>query len=316
MQKLLKYLCSFGVVLGLLLGFQGQVLAQGDQAQLTVVHLESRDVDRPNPQLDLAPSSGKPVEGITYRLYQLKFGHEAQPMSYWEKLALNSLNEQSQAVFEAKTDSEGRAAFLQLPAGIYYGVAVENQQRQAGIAGFLVDLTGDTGYVKTVYPKVIWPTGGLHLIKYGVDGQSKKPLAGVRFELYEDNGLKPLRMKDGLHSYDLDAKTTLITNQEGQLKVAGLLAGNYYLKEVATVKGYRLKSSPISVQIEAGQTKTITVDNQKETPPPVKPSKRFGDWIPRTGEEQARALIGLGLVLMFVAFVIFYYQDRRKEDKE
>ncbi|OCX07733.1 collagen-binding protein [Streptococcus dysgalactiae subsp. equisimilis AKSDE4288] len=315
MQKLLKYLCSFWLVLGLL-GFHLPVLAHENQAQLTIVHLASRDIDRPNPQLDLAPRSGKPVEGVTYRLYQLKLGQTAQPMSYWEKLSLQELEGQAQAVFEAKTDAQGHAAFLQLPAGIYYGVAVEDQQRQAGIAGFLVDLTGDTGYMKTVYPKVIWPTGGLHLIKYGVDGQSKEPLAGVRFELYEDNGLKPLRVKDGLHSYDLDAKTTLITNQEGQLKVAGLLAGNYYLKEVATVKGYRLKSSPISVQIEAGQTKAITVNNQKETSPPVKPPKRFGDWIPRTGEEQARALIGLGLVLMFVAFVIFYYQDRRKEDKE
>ncbi|HGA4053962.1 TPA: hypothetical protein ACISJI_001453 [Streptococcus pyogenes] len=112
MQKLLKYLCSFGVVLGLLLGFPGQVLAQGDQAQLTVVHLESRDVDRPNPQLDLAPSAGKPVEGITYRLYQLKLGREAQPISYWEKLTLQALEEQAQTVFEAKTDAQGHAAFL------------------------------------------------------------------------------------------------------------------------------------------------------------------------------------------------------------
>ncbi|HFR5348956.1 TPA: collagen binding domain-containing protein [Streptococcus pyogenes] len=310
MQKLLKYLCSFGVVLGLLLGFPGQVLAQGDQAQLTVVHLESRDVDRPNPQLDLAPSAGKPVEGITYRLYQLKLGREAQPISYWEKLTLQALEEQAQTVFEAKTDAQGHATFLQLPIGIYYGVAVENQQRQAGIAGFLVDLTGDTGYVKTVYPKVIWPTGGLHLIKYGVDGQTKVPLAGVRFELYEDNGFKPLRVKDGLHSYDLDAKTTLITNQEGQLKVAGLLAGNYYLKEVATAKGYRLKTDAISFQVQAHQTKTVSVDNQKEPPPPVTP----WDWIPRTGEAQALTLIVLGLILMLLA--LFYYQKHRQEGND
>ncbi|EMO8622052.1 TPA: SpaA isopeptide-forming pilin-related protein [Streptococcus pyogenes] len=312
MQKLLKYLCSFGVVLGLLLGFPGQVLAQGDQAQLTVVHLESRDVDRPNPQLDLAPSAGKPVEGITYRLYQLKLGREAQPISYWEKLTLQALEEQAQTVFEAKTDAQGRAVFLQLPVGMYYGVAVENQQRYKGVAGFLVNLTGDTGYVKTVYPKVIWPTGGLHLIKYGVDGQTKVPLAGVRFELYEDNGFKPLRVKDGLHSYDLDAKTTLITNQEGQLKVAGLLAGNYYLKEVATAKGYRLKTDAIPFQVQAHQTKTVSVDNQKEPPPPVTP----WDWIPKTGEEQALALIVLGLILMLIAFVLLYHQEHRQEDKD
>ncbi|HFD5353761.1 TPA: SpaA isopeptide-forming pilin-related protein, partial [Streptococcus pyogenes] len=241
-----------------------------------------------------------------------KLGREAQPISYWEKLTLQALEEQAQTVFEAKTDAQGRAVFLQLPVGMYYGVAVENQQRYKGVAGFLVNLTGDTGYVKTVYPKVIWPTGGLHLIKYGVDGQTKVPLAGVRFELYEDNGFKPLRVKDGLHSYDLDAKTTLITNQEGQLKVAGLLAGNYYLKEVATAKGYRLKTDAIPFQVQAHQTKTVSVDNQKEPPPPVTP----WDWIPKTGEEQALALIVLGLILMLIAFVLLYHQEHRQEDKD
>ncbi|BAH80676.1 MULTISPECIES: MSCRAMM family protein [Streptococcus] len=314
MQKLLKYLCSFWLVLGLL-GFHLPVLAQENQAQLTVVHLASRDIDRPNPQLDLAPRSGKPVEGVTYRLYQFQLGQIVQPMSYWEKLALQELEEQAQAVFEAKTDAQGHAAFLQLPVGIYYGVAVENQQRHAGVAGFLVDLTGDTGYVKTVYPKVIWPTGGFHLLKRGVDGKEKKPLAGVSFELYEENGLTPLRVKNGLHSYDLDAQTVLNTDSEGHLDVAGLLPGNYYLKEVATAKGYRLKTDAISVQIQAHQTKPLIVDNQKETPPPVKSSKRIWDWIPKTGEEQARALIGIGLVLMVVAFVILYYHDRHREDK-
>ncbi|VHF66952.1 MSCRAMM family protein [Streptococcus pyogenes] len=310
MQKLLKYLCSFGVVLGLLLGFPGQVLAQENQAQLTIVHLASRDIDRPNPQLDLAPRSGKPVEGVTYRLYQLKLGQTAQPMSYWEKLSLQELEGQAQAVFEAKTDAQGHAAFLQLPAGIYYGVAVEDQQRQAGIAGFLVDLTGDTGYVKTVYPKVIWPTGGFQLLKRGLDGQKQKPLAGVSFELYEENGLTPLRVKNGIHSYDMDAQTVLVTDAEGHLDVAGLLAGNYYLKEVATAKGYRLKTDAISFQVQAHQTKTVIVDNHKETPPPVTP----WDWFPRTGEAQALTLIVLGLILMLLA--LFYYQKHRQEGND
>ncbi|HEP1337580.1 TPA: LPXTG cell wall anchor domain-containing protein [Streptococcus pyogenes] len=310
MQKLLKYLCSFGVVLGLLLGFPGQVLAQENQAQLTIVHLASRDIDRPNPQLDLAPRSGKPVEGVTYRLYQLKLGQTAQPMSYWEKLSLQELEGQAQAVFEAKTDAQGHAAFLQLPAGIYSGVAVEDQQRQAGIAGFLVDLTGDTGYVKTVYPKVIWPTGGFQLLKRGLDGQKQKPLAGVSFELYEENGLTPLRVKNGIHSYDMDAQTVLVTDAEGHLDVAGLLAGNYYLKEVATAKGYRLKTDAISFQVQAHQTKTVIVDNHKETPPPVTP----WDWFPRTGEAQALTLIVLGLILMLLA--LFYYQKHRQEGND
>ncbi|MGG6818156.1 UNVERIFIED_CONTAM: LPXTG cell wall anchor domain-containing protein [Streptococcus canis] len=312
MQKLLKYLCSFGLVLGCLFSFHLQVLAQENQAQLTIVHLAARDVDRPNPRLDLAPRSGKPVEGVTYRLYQLKFGQEAQSISYWEKLTLQALEEQAQAVFEAKTDAQGHAAFLQLPTGIYYGVAVENQRRYEGVAGFLVDLTGDTGYVKTVYPKVIWPTGGFHLLKRGVDGKEKKPLAGVHFELYEENGLTPLRVKNGVHVYELDAPSVLITDQAGHIDVRGLLSGNYYLKEVATAKGYRLKTDVIAFQVQAHQTKTISVDNQKEPPPPVTP----WDWIPKTGEEQALALIVLGLILMLIAFVLLYHQEYRQEDKD
>ncbi|HHD3415610.1 MSCRAMM family protein [Streptococcus pyogenes] len=310
MQKLLKYLCSFGLVLGCLLGFHLPVLAQEDQAQLTIVHLASRDIDRPNPQLDLAPRSGKPVEGVTYRLYQLKLRQTAQPMSYWEKLSLQELEEQAQEVFEAKTDAQGHAAFVQLPVGIYYGMAVENQQRHAGVAGFLVDLTGDTGYVKTVYPKVILPTGRLYLLKRGLNGQKQKPLAGVSFELYEENGLTPLRVKNGIHSYDMDAQTVLVTDAEGHLDVAGLLAGNYYLKEVATAKGYRLKTDAISFQVQAHQTKTVIVDNHKETPQPVTP----WDWFPRTGEAQALTLIVLGLILMLLA--LFYYQKHRQEGND
>lgn len=64
--------------------------------------------------------------------------------------------------------------------------------------------------------------------------------------------------------------------------------------------------------MQAHQTKTISVDNQKEPPPPVTP----WDWIPKTGEEQALALIVLGLILMLIAFVLLYHQEYRQEDKD
>lgn len=54
MKQTLKLMFSFLLMLGTMFGISQTVLAQ-ETHQLTIVHLEARDIDRPNPQLEIAP---------------------------------------------------------------------------------------------------------------------------------------------------------------------------------------------------------------------------------------------------------------------
>lgn len=62
-----------------------------------------------------------------------------------------------------------------------------------------------------------------------------------------------------IHSYDLDAPTTLTTDHTGHIKVSGLIPGEYYLKEQETVKGYLIDKTDIPITVEAHETSHITI---------------------------------------------------------
>ncbi|HEL0713924.1 TPA: LPXTG cell wall anchor domain-containing protein [Streptococcus equi subsp. zooepidemicus] len=314
MKKLIIYSCLLLMILGVVFRFPKQIWAQEAEHSLIVTHLEARDIDRPDPKLDVAPKSGEPIEGIRYQLYQLKQLEDVAILSQLDNLSLEGLAHQAQRVFQETTDSEGRARFTQLPSGIYYGIAVKANQRDKQVSSFLVDMTGNQKEPLLVYPKIIWETGAFDLFKIGVDGKESLPLSGVTFELYERNGLSPIRVKKGIHSYDLDAPTTLTTDHTGHIKVSGLIPGEYYLKEQETVKGYLIDKTDIPITVEAHETSHITIKNIKEnTPPP-----RKGGFIPYTGELKAILFLMIGGSLIVLAFILIrrYRKDESSNDKK
>lgn len=253
MKQTLKLMFSFLLMLGTMFGISQTVLAQ-ETHQLTIVHLEARDIDRPNPQLEIAPKEGTPIEGVLYQLYQLKSTEDGDLLAHWNSLTITELKKQAQQVFEATTNQQGKATFNQLPDGIYYGLAVKAGEKNRNVSAFLVDLSED----KVIYPKIIWSTGELDLLKVGVDGDTKKPLAGVVFELYEKNGRTPIRVKNGVHSQDIDAAKHLETDSSGHIRISGLIHGDYVLKEIETQSGYQIGQAETAVTIEKSKISLAT----------------------------------------------------------
>lgn len=87
MKQTLKLMFSFLLMLGTMFGISQTVLAQ-ETHQLTIVHLEARDIDRPNPQLEIAPKEGTPIEGVLYQLYQLKSTEDGDLLAHWNSLTI------------------------------------------------------------------------------------------------------------------------------------------------------------------------------------------------------------------------------------
>lgn len=311
MKKLIICSCLLLMILGVVFCFPKQIWAQEAEHSLIVTHLEARDIDRPDPKLDIAPKSGEPIEGIRYQLYQLKQLEDVAILSQLDNLSLESLAHQAQRVFQETTDSKGRARFTQLSPGIYYGIAVKANQRDKQVSSFLVDMTGNQKESLLVYPKIIWETGAFDLFKIGVDGSKSLPLSGVTFELYEKDGLSPIRVKRGVHSYDLDASATLITDHTGHIKVSGLIPGDYYLTERKTVEGYLIDKRDTPITIKAHDTLQITIKNKKETTPSPTPPSRQGGFIPYTGELRAVLFLMIGGSLIALALVLI---RRHKKD--
>lgn len=133
-----------------------------------------------------------------------------------------------------------------LERGYYYIVLFENESRSQLMSPILIYFDEDL----VINPKLLVKTGSAGLVKEGYD-KSKflGLLKDVQFELYEENGLKPLRFKNGKFTTDLDGVTTLVTDAEGKIKVDNLLPGKYYFKEIKTLAGYILNKDKIEVNV-------------------------------------------------------------------
>lgn len=132
--------------------------------------------------------------------------------------------------------------------------------------------------------------GGFHLLKTDED---KKPLAGVKFGLYQSDGTL---LKE------------FTTNNDGRYSMNDLLYGEYFIKEVETVDGFQLDKDTIyefSVE-QDGDVIEITAINKKI---PEKPST------PSTGDTSnlSTMLLLLGLSsLSLTGIGIVQYRKKRK----
>lgn len=83
--------------------------------------------------------------------------------------------------------------------------------------------------------------------------EAEEKLKGVEFVLL--NGAGEYYVFDVNNKYsstisDLDGATKLITDSNGEIKVFGLKAGTYYLREIKTLDGYNLLTNDVAVVIE------------------------------------------------------------------
>ncbi len=115
-------------------------------------------------------------------------------------------------------------------------------------SGYLIDETPQTiqlthgeGYVLT-FENV--PIGGLQITK--VDAEDGSRIKGVQFEVRHMNGAYV---------------GTYTTDSYGRIYITGLEDGWYTVTEIKAADGYLLDTTPYNIEVVAGSTATLTIEN-------------------------------------------------------
>ena len=123
---------------------------------------------------------------------------------------------------------------------LIYKSTNESYQRLASRYKVVVDPTS------TINLNVNWlNAGSLEIMK--ADSETGEKIANTSFEL---------RNKDG------ETIDTLVTNENGYAKAENIVAGSYQLVEVSANNDYIKDDTPITIEIQPGQTKTIELTNE------------------------------------------------------
>lgn len=140
--------------------------------------------------------------------------------------------------------------------------------------------------------------GGFKLLKTDED---KKPLTGVRFGLYKADGT---------------LVTEFVTDKDGTYSKTDVLYGDYFLKELETVKGYEFDKEMVyafSVSKD-GEMIEIRAVNKKIPEQRARPMKRD---IPKMGDKSNTtallALLGMS-ALSFAGIAVVRYRKKKKAD--
>lgn len=168
--------------------------------------------------------TGKALAGVTYRLYD----------SAGNKIA------------DATTGANGKAVFSDLPLGSY------TYQEISAPEGYVVD---DTKYPITITASALDITAtrtnalgkaGVEISK--VDADSKSPLQGAGFRLFDASGSQ---VAEGY------------TDANGKLSFTGLKLGSYTCKEFQAPTGYELDDTAFPVVLnQNGQVLKVTRENK------------------------------------------------------
>ena len=148
--------------------------------------------------------TGAALSGVTYRLFDAS----------------------GNKVVDMTTGADGRAVFSDLPLGSY------SYQEISAPEGYVVD---STRYTVTISTSALHITeqrtnalakGSIEILK--VDAETRQPLAGVVYRLFDANGSK---IADGT------------TDGNGKVTFSDLKPGKYAYQEISTVSGYLLDNT-------------------------------------------------------------------------
>ena len=123
---------------------------------------------------------------------------------------------------------------------LIYKSANASYQRLASKYKVVVDPTS------TISLNVNWlNAGSLEIMK--ADSETGEKIANTTFALRNKNG---------------ETIDTLVTNENGYAKAENIVAGSYQLVEVSANNDYIKNDTPITIEIQPGQTKTIELTNE------------------------------------------------------
>lgn len=145
-----------------------------------------------------------------------------------------------------KTDKDGKITLAKAPAGTYkVQEAATLQEYILNDKPVEIEHTSDKPTEITIENT---KKPGLSIQK--IDAETRKPLANAVFKLSRANG-------------DI-IKESIVTDSNGKALIEGLEAGDYVVTEVTAPAGYILDGNPRTVSLEAGETYTLTIENQKK----------------------------------------------------
>lgn len=166
----------------------------------------------------------------------------------------------------------------------------------------------------------------MNIVKYTMEQETEKKLAGATFQLSRDAAgaevIKLVKVNDTTYRLALPTETegvvdTITTGETGALVINGLADGTYYLTETKAPRGYNLLREPVKVTIghkdvNGKLTETSFVADQTETDTSglVKVENNAGAELPSTGGIGTTAFYVLGSAMALGAVILLVTKKR------
>ncbi|OOR55467.1 MSCRAMM family protein, partial [Bacillus mycoides] len=158
-------------------------------------------------------------------------------------------DEAGQVVAKITTDKKGHAQVTNLSVGTYKLVEVKAPKGYKQLVDpitFQIEKGMTKSLTLTVENEML-DKGNVEITK--VDKESQKALAGVVFEVQDEQG---------------KVVTEVTTDKDGKAKVSDLSVGKYKLVEKAGLPGYKKLTEPVSFEIKKGMTKVLSLKVENE----------------------------------------------------
>ncbi|MCU5517453.1 SpaA isopeptide-forming pilin-related protein [Bacillus wiedmannii] len=158
-------------------------------------------------------------------------------------------DEAGQVVAKIKTDKKGHAQVTNLSVGTYKLVEVKAPKGYKQLVDpitFQIEKGMTKSLALTVENEML-DKGNVEVTK--VDKDSQKALAGVVFEVQDEQG---------------KVVTKVTTDKEGKAKVLDLSVGKYKLVETESLPGYKKLTEPVSFEIKKGMTEVLLLKVENE----------------------------------------------------
>ena len=178
----------------------------------------------------------------------------------------------------------------------------------------------------TEYDKTETYVWKMNIVKYTMEQETEKKLAGATFQLSRDAAgaqvIKLVKVNDTTYRLALSTETegvvdTITTGETGELVINGLADGTYYLTETKAPRGYNLLREPVNVTIghkdangKLTETSFVADQTQTDTSGLVKVENNAGAELPSTGGIGTTVFYVLGSAMALGAVILLVTKKR------